>query len=304
MAILNSNYHRKFELCEITIRHPVITFESDSLRLSEDDRMNLNIYHTLCQSQFLQSELNGILELHNLTLNSLNFKSNLVPHILESHRQFCVSCYAPTSIKSRTTGCTAIKYAGKQGPIMCVSYTRECVGCATTYYHNKYVNGTGDEFYETVDNCIQQNSRSTFVDDSIIDECVSFMTKGVSVSAYAEIWNDKFEEEIDAIDSYLLSTGQSIPGRKSCGLCENRLNEAIFHRQMHIAIEYDLKEPVVLEKALIDDYRKNNKTKLLSKGNDQDKISNNSTLNAMDYFCIMHMKYGHLLKRASLDWMK
>eukprot|EP01083_Nonionella_stella_P235169 827201_1 len=117
MDILIRKYRQQFALLRTTTKHPItasaIPWYDLPDRFTEYDRMNVRIYHTVCCSERLQSELNSILNLHSMTLNSMHFKSNLVPRILESHRQRCVTCDEPISIKSRSKGCVAIEYDAK-----------------------------------------------------------------------------------------------------------------------------------------------------------------------------------------------
>ena len=53
-----------------------------------------NIYLNVCRNSNLQIELNNLLTLNDRTFNAIDFTTNLVQEVLETHRKFCIECSA------------------------------------------------------------------------------------------------------------------------------------------------------------------------------------------------------------------
>ena len=87
-------------------------------------------------------------------------------------------------------------------------------------------------------------------------------------------------------------------------LTENRLNDAIFLRRLHVAIEQDLKENAVIGAAAIEEYKHGKTSKLIADSMENEKKLRNNWFDCNDMFNLLFDKYNESLDNAGMDWLK
>ncbi len=303
MDTLIPEIQKKFQLTKMTIKFNLSAITPSNYRW--------NIYKNVCEHQSLQIELNNIMNLYKIPFATVFLGSNLVTRVMETNRTKCVGCDSKLKRnmkhKKYKKGTIGIYYDNKLGPIITINYVHKCTNknCQCMYYHNHYfINGS---FHlENVENCSQMNSKATFLNDNLIDEAINFAVKATSFSSYNEEWNERFADEINDIQSYLIATNQTLGYRSTDpSLCVNRLEDAILFRGLHTTLELELNETdVFIEKELIEKYRRQKMQKLLASELKEDRELNDKWLNCRDYFRIIFDKYEHKLPRAGMQWLK
>ena len=294
---------QKLKFAEQKIRFPLKNLKND---------VEWNVFLNVCEQETLRLELNNLLNVKRITFDSIDFSSNLVEEVMETKRTICPSCMHPLirkfQYKKNKKGTIGIKYSNKVGPILTINYVHQCSNenCDGVFYHNRYIVDKVLHF-EKVEECNQMNSKSSFFDDDIIEECTNFNHDGVSTASYVEKWNMRFEDRINEIESHLKSINQTLGYRKSsdASLTENRLNDAVFFRRFQIAIEHDLKQPqpsIHLNEIIAYQLKKNNK--IIINADYAEKTLNNEWIDCNDLFNLLFDKYGHLLDSASMEWVK
>ena len=306
---IRTNMQKLLPLCEQKIRlfDSKIKFKLKSIKKD----IHWNIYLNICYSQQLQQELNNLLHLNDIIGDSVDFKTNLVQQVIETHRKFCIQCSSPLTRRFQHNklrkGTIGIKYT-KKGPILTVNYVHQCSNdhCDAVYYHNRYIINNGIHF-ESNNLCHQMNSKATHFDDDIINECFSFNLEGLGTAIYVEKWNQRFKKQIEAIKLHLTLTEQKIGYRKSvdASLHENRLLEAVSFRRLHCRIEEDLKRTISIEDSLILNYQQTKKTKTTFNANQSTKkYLDDSWIDCNDLFNLVFDKYAKELDNVEMDWMK
>ncbi len=271
-----------------------------------------NVYLNVSTQPDLRQQLKAVLSLSNITLDSLNFSTNLVCQVMETNKIMCEQCYASLernhafTEKSQSKGTIGIVYDVYEGPIITVHYTHKCTNenCNSLYSHGRYIiNGT--HYLEDPNVCDQMNTKATFFRDNILKEYHEYAVKNVGADFYSEIFNEKWKHRIERISDYLKSTGQKLGLRKyDCSMQRHQLSNAFFFRQMHKAVHNDMGKQVVIPFEVIKQYKQMKQQKIILKKNGDTKTLNDSWINCSGYTSIMYSIYGKYLRTASLEWMK
>ena len=151
------------------------------------------------------------------------------------------------------------------------------------------------------------NSKSTFFDDDIIDDCISFNHDGIGTASYVEKWNERFEKNIDQIELHLRTINQTLGNRRSfdASLNEKRLTDAVCFRRLHIAIEQDLKRSICIENNVIKQYQNEKENKIITNSSmENDKNLDNDWIDCSDMFNMIFDKYGNSLEHAGMEWLR
>ncbi len=302
MELLVKKLQKTINLSYLSISFNLTSFKSNHL---------WNVYENVCDDESLQIELNEIINLHKIPSNTIILSSNLVTKIMETNKKRSVKCKSKLKrchewVQNKK-GTIGIFYDNKKGPIITVHYVHKCSksNCNCIYYHNHYFID-GSLTLESIDSCQQMNSKATFFDDNLIEEAIHLAVKSLSPSSTAENYNQRFEDEINDIQSYLISTNQKIGNRgHDPSLCVNRLREAMMFRGLHITLESELKiDNITIENELIEKYRERKKSKLLSSELKGDRELNGKWLSCTDYARILYDKYKRILQTAGMDFLK
>eukprot|EP01084_Bolivina_argentea_P103285 185027_1 len=307
---ITENMQKLIEIIDRKISTAQIELKVSLMNMDKDH--NYNIYLNICNKPDLRQELNAVLSLNNIILDSFSLTTNLVPQIMETSRTFCEECF--TTLKrnhtfnknSQNKGTIGVLYDVYDGPIITMHYTHKCQdkNCKSFYLYGRYIIN-GSYYLEAPDQCVQMNTKATFFRDNVINEFHEYSVKNIGAEYYAEIYNEKWKEKIAQISDYLQATKQTLGLRKyDCSMQPANLLAAFSFRQMHKAVHEDMKRPVIIPSEIVDKYKKMKQEKKIVKKNGEIKQSNNTWISCNDIKSIMFSMYGKYLRTSGLEWMK
>ncbi len=272
----------------------------------------LNIYYNICNNTDLQTQLQNLLNLHQITFKSIDLTSNLVPHITETNRTTCTECNTKLrrniQYKKDSKGSIGIIYTNKHGPKLTVHYIQHCNNkdCKTKYYHGRYETEEGI-YIESIENTYQMNTKCTFLDDSIVRECTSFnYDDGIGIPSFCGKYQARFSEEFDDIELTLTLLDQKLGNRQSfsADLCRQRVLDGVCTRRLQKRIEEDLGEQIFISWEEIQQYKTKQEKIILHASDSSEKVIKKQWIECTDLFNLMYDKYFERLQKTPDKWLK
>ena len=137
----------------------------------------------------------------------INLSTNLSHIILESNRTTCVHCSEMLHRVARYTpnskGSISIVYHNTKGPIIAVTFRKDCNICKSSYFYGYFDDNRGNRVYEDLKNLEYfQLSQSTLFHRSIFREYKNWAFEdGVGGQSFVSKYNRRFETQINSIPS-------------------------------------------------------------------------------------------------------
>ena len=160
-----------------------------------------------------------MLDIRESLHNELNLDINLTHVTFESEKIKC-HCDSDTVriFKNRKNekGVIGIYYHSKEGPLVCISYRRQCKSCGSQFHYGYEFNATGDQIFEntSIDKAYHLNCM-TYFDVRLFKEYNMWsMDDGVGYESFTTKYNHRFSEEIQAIAKKLTVLNQTL-GRRN-----------------------------------------------------------------------------------------
>ena len=186
----------------------------------------------------------------------INLDINLTAMTMESDHISCVNCGHKTEriFKHRQNqkGIIGVYFSNKEGPIICVTYKRECKKCNIIYHKGYYQNDNGDQVFESLAHSVAYHITDyTYFDTQLFDELNLWqLTDGVGFSSFTDKYNNRFKEEIEHTSLILSNLNQNIGKRNSTkpSLVATRLQDAYYFYYVQKYIENEKQNFTITQK--------------------------------------------------------
>lgn len=260
-----------------------------------------NIYNNLCINEQLIQDFEWMFALKAKQLQFVDLNVHIGLQTFETALMHCNSCGTKLRRVTKNGGNICISYSEHDGPMVGISYKKECTNpnCKIIYNYGETITKQKMMRNELANLEYFQLSQFTYFKKDMFEYVQHYLLETCKgIESYVRWFNRKYRKKIEATSKHLQKMNQTLGKRMNKTkpeLCKNRMNDAFYLATLQIDVEenfgdileipHSIKRKILINKqSRIDIHRSSQEN---STGNG--KISKN--LNAQDMFTYFAAKY-------------